>query len=701
MSFNDVLEMIKQILEQDDVPREFCELVYEKTRGNPFFVEEVIKSLKEEEVIFCEENRWKIKEVSKIEFPKTVKSVIKARISRLDDECQNVLTLASFVGNDFTFEALCGVTGIEENKLLEIMEKILKTELIKEKIIRGEDVYCFADVIVRDVVHEGVSHLRHKKLHSAVGFALEKVYNKKIDEHLGELAYHFLEGGDKDKALDYFMKAGEKAQKIYAHDEASSYLQRVLELLEEKGNNLEEKARLTERLGDLKVWIGKFDAGMEYWNKSLALWNQLGDKKNIARLNAKMAYWVWNGVGDKEKASEHHRMALEILEKEPESVELASLYEDISHMLWRTGKPEALSWAQKALELAERLGSPEVLASCYNDLGTLSLKSGEFEKASEYYGEGLKIALENNFVGDALTLYNNLCNLYWSIGEFQKMFETAQKGSELAKKVGSPYGLTWLDSLLAECYANMGDIQKAISIYEDVLALAKRTKHTVQISGALAALGMCYQLLGEWDKSLQYLMEALDIAKKIGEYQFSGVATLGLGELFMEMEDYAEAEKYFKEAINIYEKSGESSTLFFEAYPALSRLYLKKGEIEKAKELIEKSCEHSTETKSRFVISYIEMLKAMLFREQKNWEQSIQHFEKSLQECKSLNAQKWRVIQFAELLYEYGLVYLARNEEGDKEKAYALLNQALEIYQKIDAKKKIEKIIAKKKLLTA
>jgi tetratricopeptide (TPR) repeat protein len=95
------------------------------------------------------------------------------------------------------------------------------------------------------------------------------------------------------------------------------------------------------------------------------------------------------------------------------------------------------------------------------------------------------------------------------------------------------------------------------------------------------------------------------------------------------------------------------------------------------------------------------MLKGMLFREQKNWEQSQQHFEKSLHGYKSLNAQKWYVYRFAELLYEYGLMHLDRNQEGDKEKAYSLLDQALEIYRKMDAKKKIEKILAKKKLLTA
>ena len=130
-------------------------------------------------------------------------------------------------------------------------------------------------------------------------------------------------------------------------------------------------------------------------------------------------------------------------------------------------------------------------------------------------------------------------------------------------------------------------------------------------------------------------------------------------------------------------------------------MYLKKGEIEKAKELIEKTYEYTTKTSNKFDVAYAEMLKAMLFREQKDWEQSIQHFEKSLEEYKSLNAQKWYVYQFAELLYEYGSMYLERDKEGDKEKAHSLLGQALTICQRMDAKKKIERILAKKKLLQA
>jgi len=693
LSFDDVSEMIERILEQDDVAREFCELVYEKTRGNPFFVEEVIKSLKEEEVIYREKKKWKIEKVSRIEFPKTVKSVIKKRISRLDDESQKVLTMASFVGKDFTFEALCGVTGIEEDKLLEIMEKMLKTGLVKERVIRGEDVCSFADVIVRDVVYEEVSRLRRKRLHGVVGRALEKVYAERIDEHFGELAYHFLEGGDKEKALDYFLKAGEKAQKIYAYEEAFSYFQHALELLEEKEGNLEQKARVIERLGDLKMWMGEFDAGIEYANKSLTLWNRLGDEKNVARLHAGMASWFWGVAGDWDKASEHHRKALEILEKEPESVELASLYEDISHMLWRSGKSgEALPWAQKAFELAERLGTAEVLAGCYANLGISEMKSGDFGKATKYFEQGLKIALQNNYIANVVRLYNNLSTVYWVTGEFQKMFETAQEGSEYAKRVGALYGLPWLDSLLGASYAFMGEMQKAVSIFEDILTLAKRTRHTVHIAGAMYGLGVCYQFLGEWDKSLQYLMEALDIARKVGEYQFSGEATLLLGELFMEMEDYVEAEKYFNESNSIYERAGDTDAQFGTVFPALAKLYLKKGEIEKAKELIEEIYDYATKTKNRLVTPYAEMLKAMRFRGQKNWKQSAQHFEKSLRGYKSLNAQKWYVQRFAELLYEYSLMYLDRSEEGDIEIAYSLLNQALEIYQKMGAQKRVEKI---------
>jgi tetratricopeptide (TPR) repeat protein len=701
MSFDEVSEMIKRMLEQDDVPREFCELVYEKTRGNPFFVEEVIKSLKEEEVIYREENKWKIKEVSKIEFPKTVKGVVKARISRLDEECQNVLTLASFIGNDFTFEALCGVTGVEESKLLEIIEKILKTGLFKHRVIRGEDVCFFADIIVRDVVYEEVSPFRRKKLHNVVGCALEKVYAKKIDEHLGELALHFLESGDKEKALAYFLKAGEKAAKIYANSEAVSYFQHALSLLEEKEGELREKGRVLEMLGDVKGIVGEHDACMKYWNEALLLWNQLREKENVSRLHRKIANVLWEQIGDTEKSEEHYGEALKILEAEPESVELASLYEDMAHMYYRIGDlSKALARAEKALELAKKLNAHEVIASSYASLGTIHGFAGEKKKSFECLEKALKIALDNGYMETALRAYNNLAGAL-PTEENERIFECYEKGLELAKKVGHISYQSWIDLILAWRYIGMGDMNKALLLAEESVALDRKAGNMTHLSPSMDGLGIVYQILGEWDKSEQYHKEASSISQRLKDWQAINFSHWAPGWLHLEKGEHAKARESLEKACEVCEKAGAKDNQMWVSR-FLIQTYIELGENEKADNLIDSVQKFALEVKDKELTASADALKAMLLRAQKKWEDSLELFEKSLQEFDALDARRWNVYFFAKLvLCEYARMYLERDQEGDREKAHNLLNQALEIFQKLGAKKDIEKILATKKLLTA
>jgi tetratricopeptide (TPR) repeat protein/tRNA A-37 threonylcarbamoyl transferase component Bud32/ABC-type transporter Mla MlaB component len=520
MSFNDTSEMIRQILEQDDVPTELCELVYEKTKGNPFFAEEAIKSLKEEEVIHREGNKWKIKEVSRIELPKTVKSVMKTRISRLDDECQNLLTLSSFVGNDFTFEAMRAVTGYEDDKLLQLMERIHETGLFRHRVVHGEDVCSFADVIVRDAVYEEVNPFRRKKLHGIVGNALEKVYAEKIDEHLGELALHFLESGDKDKALDYLLRAGEKATKVYAYNEAASYFESALRILEDISGEPRQKAGVLERLGDIKGIVGELDASKKYWNEALLLWTQLNEKKNISRLSQKIS-GVLSGMGDSEKSKEYLDMFV--------------------HMI-----------------------------------------------------------------------------------------------------------------------------------------------------------------LGEWDKDEQYYKEAFSISQRLGDFQSAAIGYLCLGWLRFDKGEYANAREHFEKSYEVFEKAGARYSVQFLASQFLIWTYIELEETEKAKNLINNLHRVAVEVKDKDLIANVDALTAMLFRAQKKWKESMELFEKSVQEHDALNARQWDAYLFAKMvLCEYAQTYLERDEEGDREKAHNLLNQALELFQKIGAEKDIEKIIAKKKLLTA
>lgn len=695
MSLSDVSEMIKSILEQEDVPTEFCTLVYEKTKGNPFFAEEVIKSLKEEDVIYREGNRWKIKDVSEIEFPETVKNVLKTRFSRLDDDCQNVLTLASFVGNDFTLEALCAVTGIEKSRLLELLDKMFKTGLIKERVIRGEGICSFADILVRDVVYEEISPLRRKELHGVVGSSLEKVYSKKIDEHLGELGYHFLESGDKEKALDYFLNAGDKAMKVYANNEVISYYQSALKLLEGKEERLQEKAQVLGKLGDVKSTVGEYNDSLKYWNEALLLSLKLSEKESAARLHSKMAVILWHDLGATEKAMEHLDEAVRILEEMPESAELARAYSLRAQALWHEGdQAGTLSWAEKALELSKKLNAFDVMAESYTNLALGLGDSGKTDEAIECLEKALKIALDNGYAETAMRIYNNLAATLHG-EQSEKSLEYCEKGYELAKKVGCIRWISWIGTSLAYSYAGMGNMSKAFQLVEEAVALNRKTGSLTDLHYALSTLGAGYQVSGEWDKSEQCYEEAMAIAKTLNRLPRIAMSYGGLAALHFEKEEYTKARELYEKANEICEKAGDKPSQMG-IYEELIRTYVELGETEKAGNLLESLEKFALETKDKQRVADKDALRALLFRTQKRWDESVKLFERSLKEFEDLGARRWNIYVFARLvLYEYARALLERDQNGDKEKARDLLNQALEIFQKMGAKKDIEKVEAK------
>jgi tetratricopeptide (TPR) repeat protein/KaiC/GvpD/RAD55 family RecA-like ATPase len=695
MSLDDVSEMIKSILEQEDVPEEFCKLVYEKTQGNPFFAEEVVKSLKEEDIIFREDSTWKFKNVSKIEFPETVKNVLKARFSRLDDECQNVLTMASFVGNDFTLEAMHAVTGLEKSTLLKLTDKLFKTGLIKEQVVRGEGICSFADILVRDVVYEEVSPLTRTELHGVVACALEKVYAKTIDEHSGELALHFLESGDKDKAIDYFLKAGAKAAKIYANTEAASYFQSALALLEEKEGNIREKAQVLQALGDIKSLVGEYDLCLKRWNEALMLWKQLNEKEKVAELHRKMAAILWREIGKVEQARENFDKALSILEAEPESVQLATLYATRARMAYFTEDvTKTRSWAEKALKLAKKLNASEAIGISYEALGLVNGAAGDTKEAIEYMEKALKIALDNGYVGTALRVYNNLAAEFHAEDNERKL-DCYEKGLELAKKAGHIQSIAWLEGMLANMYIGMGDGQKALALVEDSNILSRKIGNLFNLSAFTQTLGALYYALGEWNKGEQLLKEALNLSLRMNNFQQIASSYSVLGWYYNDRGEYAKAKEYYEKMSETYEKWGHKASQIYD-YQGIAMNCIELGEIDKARTLLDEMHKFALEKQDEQLIANEDPIRAMLLRAEKKFDESIQLFEKSLHENEALGARKWNVYSFAKyILYEYARAYSERDRPGDREEAAKLLNQALEIFQKMDAKNDIERVEAK------
>jgi tetratricopeptide (TPR) repeat protein len=690
--------MIRNILEQEDVPEEFCKLIYEKTRGNPFFVEEVIKSLREQEVIRREGNKWTFKDVSDIEFPETVKNVVKARFNRLDDDCQSVLMMASFIGNDFTLAAMQAVTSIEEDKLLRLMDRISKTGLIKERIVRREGICSFADILVRDVVYEGVSPLTRQKLHGVVGTALEKIYAKTIDEHLGELASHFLEGGEKDKALDYFLKAGEKAASLYANAEAASYFRSAFVLLESRENRLPEKVHVLENLGSINNRIAEYKTAVKYFREALILWKQLGEKRKAANLLRAIAEIHWGVDGSIERATAHYNEALEILTAEPDCVEFIWLQLSLAGVHFQTGDLEkTMVCAEKALELSRRLGRFDTMARSYSILGATHLNRGEVRKARDYLEKALEISLDNDYPQYALNAFNNLA-VTLPAEENERRLECVEKAYELARKAGIVSSISWQGSAAAVVHALMGDAKKALHLAEESVALDMKAGDLFNLSFSNVALGFVKDMLGEWDRSEQCFLQALAGSEKTHAYQAAWISYAGLGELYCDRGEYPRARDFFEKMYGVLEKAKVTMPPVFQMYHTTSYALtlIELGELEKAASIIDLMYESARPTSDKGLFASADTLRAAKLRAEKKWQEAIELFAASVQKFEALEWRKWMPQFFAKVvLDQFARTYLERDQEGDREKALTLLNQALEVFQKTGAKKDIETVEAR------
>jgi tetratricopeptide (TPR) repeat protein len=191
----------------------------------------------------------------------------------------------------------------------------------------------------------------------------------------------------------------------------------------------------------------------------------LGEKETVARLHRKAANVLWSRQDNAEKAKTHHDEALKILQKEPESAELASIFEDMARLYLRTDVAKARSWAEKAVELAEKFNDYEVIANSYTTLGSAILLTGEHtdrEKAVEYTEKALKTALDNGLMAAAIRAYSYLGDYVTEEG-----FKLFEKGYELAKKVGDVHWVSSFGTDLADAYAGMGDMNKSVSLMEE------------------------------------------------------------------------------------------------------------------------------------------------------------------------------------------------------------------------------------------
>ncbi len=504
--------MLKSIFEMDDIPLDFSERIFKETEGNPFFIEEMLNTFQDEGIILQKEDGWQIKEVSDIEIPSTIMDLISLRLDRLDEEAMNVIKQASIIGHSFDFHILKSTSKIDTDDLLEILEKLEQRKLIAVDS-ENDELYYFSHSMIREVIYKIQSGHRKRLSHEKIAKALEELYKDNLEDVFYQLAYHYFNTKEHEKALDYSIKAAERANSEYALDEALGFYKWALSAqkeMEESLLNKRIKLEIITNLGDICYVIGEWEKAFEYYVILEKLSDELKDEKKMAE--------VYRNIG-------------------------------IFHINKNEWK-EAIGYLIKAEEITKRIGDVKLTAEIYYLLGTVSELKGELDKASNYFKKCMEIAVGINDNSKIASAYLGLGRLSAQKSEYGKSIEAFKSAIDILEKIQDL-------GELSKAYENLGatyifvDPDEAIKYHSKTIEIAKRIGD-IRIKGyGLLNISYSYIKKNELKTASTYLEKALDIFKKLDERMLISVAYINYGTIHRLQKEWEKAIEYFEKAISI------------------------------------------------------------------------------------------------------------------------------------------------------
>lgn len=283
LSAGDSQTLIRNLLYTEALPPELRDRILGSAEGNPFYVEEIIRSLMDGGAIAWDSDvgRWEaIRDVTEIAIPDTLQGVLVARIDRLQEETKRVLQLASVIGRVFFYRVLATIAR-DEQDLEEHILRLEHDEMIRERAREPELEYIFKHHLTQEAAYNGLLKKERQLFHRRVAQTLETLFPEQREEQIGLLAFHWDRAGDPKKATEYLLRAGDMARTAYAHQEAIDYYQRALEFLQEQEAH-ERAARTLMKLGLTYHDALNFRQAREAYAEGFVLWQQAGELRVMA-----------------------------------------------------------------------------------------------------------------------------------------------------------------------------------------------------------------------------------------------------------------------------------------------------------------------------------------------------------------------------------------------------------------------------------
>lgn len=616
-----VLEILRKV---DDLPPSLLDLIVNRAEGNPFFIEELIKMLIEQQVILHQGEHWQVdlSHLAEVQIPSTLVEVLQSRLDSLSPDERVLLQRAAVVGRvfwDAAIRAMEQADPVEHAqhaeyalsgdhaqpgdqarlapRLAEIIHNLSAREMVferqKSSFSETQEFY-FKHALLRDVTYHNVLKRLRKVYHAYAAAWLETIsaHSQRTGEYAGLIAEHYHRADDHARARSWYRRAGELAADTYANSEAVRCLTHCLELwpADDPAGKFElilRRLKVYDILADRpaqKADLEVLSALAETLDAERMPENTApGEGSAEDGVHAVYSYRVrsflqWSFYHDAlgetlaAMAAAHQAKALAEAVGDRESEALA--YINLGGSLWRRSEfSKAAEHLGKALALARSLPSPTMEADALRQLGIVHQYQGDFSAARQAYETAIQTYhATGNEKGESMAL-NSLGTLHVDQGLYTAALEYYKGSLELKRKIGHRYSehLTLF---------NMGIVADRIGSYlEAIETLKKVEQFGIETGGkeeeadALNGLGSVYLHLGDFATSRTCLERALSLAIEVDNESSQWDALQGLGSLARAEGDDATAYHLAQETLALARKHNlalmETSSLYHLGLAAL------------------------------------------------------------------------------------------------------------------------------------
>jgi class 3 adenylate cyclase/tetratricopeptide (TPR) repeat protein len=472
-------ELLQALLGSDPSLAPLKSFLAERASGNPFFVEEIVRSLVDTGVLEGIRGRYGLaKPFSSSEVPPTVRSVLAARIDALPAAEKRLLEEAAVIGHDVPFALLHSICRLKEDRLRGLLDHLQAAEFLYAIELFPDLQYTFKHSLTHDVTYSGVLHERRRDIHARVVDAIEKLYVDRLGEHVERLAHHTVQSGLEEKAVHYLRQAGGKTAARSALSDARSWFEQalsVLDALPQSRSALEQAFEIRLELRRVLRQLGEGRAMLDQLRMAEALAERLEDDRRLGQVYALMT----------------------------------SVHSTLDEL------DQALATGNGALEIAERLGDLRLRIVATSHLEQAYYYRGEYKLTVESAFNNLKALpaawVHENFGMAALPSVFRRAHLIMSLAELGRFAEAARYEAE-AIRLTEPsehlFTVGWVHFAASVFHLLKGDWAKAVSRVEDWIAIL-RTRNIAMhhLPWAVAASAWALAQIGEASEALNRARE--------------------------------------------------------------------------------------------------------------------------------------------------------------------------------------------------